>query len=1232
MSKPDFYTQKRFVGGIADYIKENANGSIPDSFYFGRAINYRDDPQALTLLPRAVKESGSVVTDLLKWGDITPQSLTSYFYGNSGNIYSRTSAGSWSNLHMVPNSHGNGLSYFSGDDYVYYTGDTVIGRYGPISGTPQFSDNFLGAEGGVPQNTASFSFVAASSQYLTAADSPSLSQTGDITLETYFKATTLPTVGNSMTLIGKWNETGNIRSYLLDLYGVSGYFGDGSDGPLTISSNTTEAPIDSACTGTSGTQSLSATNASFAAGQVILIHQSQGTNAGQWERNTIQGYTAGTITTGTPLLGTYTTGAQVRVLKQHTNVTVNAGFTYTAKAWNASTKVGGILSFLYNGTLTRDGNISANACGFTGGRPGNVFGNNATGEQGENAQGGTQGQSNSAISNGGGGGAVRATNEQGNGGGGGANGFVGEDGIFANYPSSQTGGRGFGGGVVGSADLTTMLFGGGGGGGGYGDSGSVSSSDGVGGRGGGIIFITGVSLPAGTGTITANGQNGASSLLDQGPGGGGGGGSILLKIQTADLGTSLVTANAGVGGNANEGGQPYTGNGGAGRIHADYLTSIAGTTSPTLNSTQDNTLVTTTTIQARLGISDNGTNFEYLTKNLSSLTTGAWNRLSVSWDASASLATFYLNAVPIGTSTGTKTAISNNTSLLYLGANSTTVVANFFNGLQDDIRIWGNVQTDGQIFANNQVQLTGTEGGLQAYWKGNSSLADSGPNTNTLTNHNTTYSTDVPFPSPTTRLDIDQQQVETGDTYALLTAVSEASTDILNFTPALDPQASVAFNVSAKGTGNWTVIVHDQQNNVIATQTIINANLPSSGAVEFIYTTPWNLVNGKQYHMHLISTVADGTVVSDVNNDFQTADYTTYYSFLVPDSLYHPIVQFQYQPLGGVLTGAIIIGNGRYLATWDGGTYNPNFIVFPPQWKVRCFGFWREFLAVGVWRGGNIYDFDQGRIYFWDGTAPTFNFFINVPEGQVNALYGVDSDLYVYAGYRGQLLDYQVASSYTNGNSRSTKIKRMPLVSATDTTEVFPGALNFWRGLLHAGLYGNSSSSTIQRGVYSFGTLNQAYPETLGFDYALSTTNVGSTVSIGMVFPVGQSLIVGWQDGLAYGADMINPNNAPAPYGQIQMLLQDDGNIWKDSINFAVRTDYLELQGDEYVQSKFSLNRETFVTTPQTPTDTFSKLAISTGRGREYMIGADIYSDGVNSPTIIGVSLQKNPTTSEGIF
>lgn len=345
----------------------------------------------------------------------------------------------------------------------------------------------------------------------------------------------------------------------------SSYFGSGSDGALTISADTTDTPIDSACSGSSGSTSLTATNASFAAGQYILIIQMRGTGAGTHQRTKISSYTAGTITTEDSLVMSYnSTGAnkaQVIVIKQYTNVTVNSGKTWTAKAWDGT--VGGILTFMATGTVTVTGTISANAKGHLGGTGGDA----SHGYSGE----GTAGAS-----------AVDTVDTDGSGGGG----AFGSTGAGGGNGTAGTNGGGvsvtIGGDAVGNAALTTMLPGGGGG------TGSSDQGAGNGGDGGGIIYIAGATVTI-TGAVTSNGENGATGGGGRG-GGGGAGGSVLIKAQTATLGSSLITASAGSGGSGSEGNGVA---GGVGRIHLDYLTSYTGTTSPALDVTQDGTLTTT---------------------------------------------------------------------------------------------------------------------------------------------------------------------------------------------------------------------------------------------------------------------------------------------------------------------------------------------------------------------------------------------------------------------------------------------------------------------------------------------------------------------------------------------------------------------------------------------------------------------------------------------------------------
>lgn len=1219
-----YWTQKRWFGGLANFPKED----VQNAFYFAQSIDYRSDAMALTLLPASLKESGSTVTDLVKWMDTTPENLDVYAYGSTGNFYKRTAAGSWSNLYTFANSHGNGLGYYYGDDYVYAACDSTLGRFGPVgSASPTFNSDFLKSQGGTPTNTASLVLASASSQYAHATDSASLSVTGDLTLETFFKANSFPAVGSSMTLMGKWDEATNHRSYKLDLFGVSGFFGTGGDSSRVISVNTTEAPIDSACTGTTGLSTLSATNVSFAIGQVILIHQTQGSGAGQWEKSVINGYTAGTITLQSALLNTYTAGAQVIVMKQYTNVTVNTGVTWSAKAWNGTT--GGILAFLCNGTLTVTGNISADICGFRGG----VGHTSAAAGQAEGTGGAGGAISTSANGNGGGGGTGGGngigTNFRSGGGGGGGNGTVGNNGANGGFGAGGTGGN-----QIGTTDLTTLSLGGGGGGGGSYNNNSVGGSGGI---GGGAIFGFAATI-TGNGTVTAAGQSGGGgdNLGDDGGGGGGAGGSILLKAQAVTMTSGTVQALGGNGGGQHASGG-VGGAGSTGRVTVDYLTSATiGTTTPTATIIQDNTLVTTTTIQARLGISDNGTSAEFLTYNLNNLMTSAWYRLSVTWKASTSTASWYLTGSPLGTSVGTKTSISDNASDYTVGANNGgSGITNYFDGKLNDDRVISNVQTAGQIFANCFLQLSATYAGLQAYYTFNSVYTDTTGNSNTLTAVNTpTFDTaDVPYPAATTRLDIDQSYTTTGATYAIKAAISESTGDKLPFTPLFDPQKSVDFNFSAKGTGAVTVTVHDQQNNVVDSITVANAALPASGWYEFIYALPWRIVINKSYHMHVTQPTADGLLVSSTSNNLTTADFHTYYGFLVTDTQFHPIAR---------MLNLVVIGNERYLAIWDGASYNANYIAFPQGTHVRCFGFWREFLCIGVWQEnaagtGNIYDYPTGTVYFWDGISLTFNFWETIAEGQPNALLGIDTSLYIWAGGNGYLTMYQGGYIYASGNSPTTKVKKMPFLGRADNMEVYPQGMAMYRSLIHIGAAANASSNTLKRGVYSWGTLNAMYPESLSFDYPISTGNTGSTVQVGATFAgPGNTLLVSWKDGAAYGVDQVNMNNRPATTGYLQTMILDNERIYHQELSMKVRADHLALNTGETVVVGYQIDRSGVFTTDKSNTIKSSNMVtendISNGRGREFQYQVTLGSTNGTSPTLLGLSAVTDALPTEEQF
>lgn len=353
-------------------------------------------------------------------------------------------------------------------------------------------------------------------------------------------------------------------------------FGNGSDGALSIAADTTEAPIDSAAS-TSGAN-LAATNPSFAANQMIMVHQSKGSGAGGWEVNQINAYSAGTLTPQITLANTYSSGAQVRVLPQYSSVSISSGKTYSAKAYDGT--VGGILAFLCTGSLINSGTMSAvGASGVAGQNTGNGGGfrgaawnqnQHTNGFQGEGSPG-SGSQTTSANGNAGGGGndggAFRVSA-----GGGAGNGTVGSAGQANSTTAGAAGGLGS------SSDLITLLFGGGGGSGTGGDN----SDGGAGGNGGGIIFVMASLIDCSSGIVNVNGGNGAGGNVGAGRSGGGAGagGCVFFKTNTMTIGTQ-ITANGGTGGTGTQAG----GNGGSGviRIEACTITDPLNDSTPTSN-------------------------------------------------------------------------------------------------------------------------------------------------------------------------------------------------------------------------------------------------------------------------------------------------------------------------------------------------------------------------------------------------------------------------------------------------------------------------------------------------------------------------------------------------------------------------------------------------------------------------------------------------------------------------
>lgn len=372
-------------------------------------------------------------------------------------------------------------------------------------------------------------------------------------------------------------------------------FGDGSDGALTISASQDQSQARNGCSGTAGSTTLNLAGGpgGLTNGNVIFIHQTRGSGAGQWEINKIvSGGGTATLTLEKTLQFTYSDGgnnqAQVIKIPMHTDITINPGVTLSAPKWDQDT--GGVVILAAKGTLTVNGTINTKGVDSPVGGSDNAAGlgywgggnKQQTGTQSAKTGEGTPGpfvtvQTGANNGNGGGGGHEHDPNHAG--GGGGGNGTAGG--------SGQGGGGqaivGAGGTTAGNAELTLMAFGGGGGGGAM-TGGNVGGAGGCGGANA-IIIAKNINI---TGSINSRGGNGSIGHSPDGAGGGGGGGgSVIAQCKTAALGGSLINATGGAGGTsgANAGGA-----GGIGRIAVHHSGAVTGTTNPAFTDILDGTL------------------------------------------------------------------------------------------------------------------------------------------------------------------------------------------------------------------------------------------------------------------------------------------------------------------------------------------------------------------------------------------------------------------------------------------------------------------------------------------------------------------------------------------------------------------------------------------------------------------------------------------------------------------
>lgn len=457
-------------------------------------------------------------------------------------------------------------------------------------------------------------------------------------------------------------------------------------------------------------------------------------------------------------------------------------------------------------------------------------------------------------------------------------------------------------------------------------------------------------------------------------------------------------------------------------------------------------------------------------------------------------------------------------------------------------------RTPGGVWAKNGTSLTDTTCGMVYQFQHDTIYIPGLTAMHSITNADGRFSGGVfTVNNATFGPSLDDSATSSVSIYSTTSAINEGATHVLAISPDIEPLYSVKIWVTTKGTGDLTVTMHDAANNLLGSTTLSSASVINGALNEFVFTTPVRMSakpNPSTYHFHITHNAAGtaSAIGTSTVGDFSGARFETYGNrFVDPINNFHPAIDFlQY----------LVFGNERYLSVWEpisqaapsNTEYLRHKLTFEPGFEVCGLAKYNEFLAIAVEKrstSSNI-EVQEGRIYFWDGTAPTFNFYIPVPEGSPYSLFSYKNYLSWNAG----------GAWWMYNGGEPVKIKTFPgtdseFSDTTDLTIVNPNMSTVRRGIFLSGYPTTTTNQSLQHGVYSWGAVEKNFPDGLGYSYTISTDtrlNTGSNnLTIGMVKNFGDKLFTSWRDGSNYGVDVVDNNSDPFAEATMENLIIDNG-------------------------------------------------------------------------------------------
>lgn len=347
-------------------------------------------------------------------------------------------------------------------------------------------------------------------------------------------------------------------------------------------------------------------------------------------------------------------------------------------------------------------------------------------------------------------------------------------------------------------------------------------------------------------------------------------------------------------------------------------------------------------------------------------------------------------------------------------------------------------------------------------------------------------------------LNLDQAEIGgTGATYAVPTSISESAVNTLPVYPSGVYIEGFSIFVGAKGTGNWTVTLHDSANNVIASKTIANASIPSSGKCIFTFDSIATVQKLGDYHIHVTVSTGTSTLVCATADDLRTAQTRVY---TLSDNEYHPMFEINLKFFVG--------DRNRVHQIDDDDTFTQNALDIPEPHRVKSLGKIGTDLLVGSIVNATI---AKSRVYRWNTYSVSFTNDDEIEEVGINAFIPGDNVVYVQAGLAGSIYIY-------NGETLDL-YKRIPGdYSPTAYATVYPNAVANLKGISLFG-FSNGLGNPAYCGVYALGRNSRNYSTIMDLPYPISERitvdeveeMILENIVIGSLLVSGTDLYVAWK-------------------------------------------------------------------------------------------------------------------------